>query len=548
MTTTTTSEIKYTEITPAKCCWCSAPLGLAYNGVEHEDNEDFVAWCSGSEECRQRQTRWALYDAPEQKWMFLPTPRQVDAMEAEERNVFVYGNRGGGKSICFRSFCHAMALAKPGFKYAILRTSYPQLEKNHLIYLEKEMSKFGPANKSYYHKTNHICYYENGSIGFYSQCETDDDIEKILGAEVDMLIFDEAPTFKWQHMRLIGGSVRKKKGKKHSVKVRYLGNPTGESIDELYSYFIDKDVQTEGDEDEDELVDPEYDPRDWRAIEMRLEDNPYLDFAEYRKQFAGLQKHIRKAWLDGVRMEERALFEFYAKKYDEDRDEMVPYHVVHELPRLDDDQPVIRWDAEKGEWVHPSWVRIVRAYDHGFSPDPAVMLWFAIIGRLIVCFKEMQWSRTIVADIAEEVLEESKGMHVVTTYCDPSINIKTGHDVYTMMESFENKKIPMDPMINDRALFSDVIHRMLGEEIGPSMPRIQFYSRGCPNLIKYLPRMKWDENDPKKMAAHKKDHWPVAFAYFAQSHVPVTKPGEGTKRKPWMKKKKQSGLGKHKRS
>jgi hypothetical protein len=51
--------------------------------------------------------------------------------------------------------------------------------------------------------------------------------------------------------------------------------------------------------------------------------------------------------------------------------------------------------------------------------------------------------------------------------------------------------------------------------------------------------MKWDVHDPLKMAEHKMDHWPVAFAYFAMSQIPVTQPGEGRGSKRWQKPKKK---------
>jgi (2Fe-2S) ferredoxin len=528
MTTNKTNEddVALPEEHVAHCCWCGAALV----------NEGKIAWCSGSEECRQRQRNSGIKHGKE--WLFLPTPRQAECMTSRVKNLFIWGNRGGGKSVCIRWMCHALALAIPGFKYSILRTSFVELNKNHLIYLDDEMAKFGEKAKSYFHKTDHICYYPNGSIGFFSQCETDSDVKKILGAEVSLVVFDEAPTFQWEHMRLIAASVRAPKHTGIKSMVRYLGNPVGESIDELFNYCIDKDVDPE--------EDPEFDPRDWHAIEMRLEDNPHLDYKEYRKQFAGLPKHIRKAWLEGVRTEERSLFEFYPKKLNKHTNKVEPYHVVDELPTLADGTPVIYYDREienedgsRGRWVHPDWVRIYRAYDHGFFPDPAVCLWFAVIGRMIVCFKEQHWYRRIAKDIAKEIVEESVGMNVVTTYHDPSIATKTGHSVFTASQEMENEGMAMDAGVNDRALFADAIHRMLGEEIGPHQPRIVFYSKGCPMLVKYIPRMKWNESDPSKMAEHKMDHWPVAFAYYAQAHIPVTKPGSSNKMKHWMKPKSQ---------
>lgn len=529
----------------ARCCWCGSAL------VSEEKKEEFgpepPAWCSGSEKCRKRQMDSGITETVDGvvRWLFLPTPRQVECMTSRVKNLFVWGNRGGGKSVCMRWLCHALAVAIPGFKYSILRTSFVELNKNHLIFLEDEMERMGGT----YHKTDHICYYSNGSIGFYSQCETDDDVKKILGAEVALIIFDEAPTFQWDHMRLIAASVRVPKTYRIRPMVRYLGNPIGESIDELFAYCVDKDVK----HDEDD----EYDPKDWDAIEMRLEDNPHLDYKDYRKQFSGLKKHIRQAWLHGVRAEENSLFEFFPTKFNKSTGDIEPYHVIDEMPTLADGTPVVYFDHEYenddgslGKWIHPDWVRIYRAYDHGFKPDPAVCLWFAIIGRLIVCFKEEQWSEVIAPDIAKEIVAESKGMWVVTTYNDPSIDIKTGHDIYTTKQAMENAGVPMDNGVNDRALFADVIHRILGEEIGPHRPRMVFLKSGCPNLIKFLPRMKWDKHDPSKMADHKHDHWPVAFAYFAMSQIPTTAPGESVRKRKWMQPKKKKnfrGMMTHKR-
>jgi hypothetical protein len=49
------------------------------------------------------------------------------------------------------------------------------------------------------------------------------------------------------------------------------------------------------------------------------------------------------------------------------------------------------------------------------------------------------------------------------------------------------------------------------------VPKLQIYEPGCPNLSKYLPKMRWDEKNPRKMDNHKFDHWIVALAYFGIS-------------------------------
>jgi hypothetical protein len=94
-------------------------------------------------------------------------------------------------------------------------------------------------------------------------------------------------------------------------------------------------------------------------------------------------------------------------------------------------------------------------------------------------------------------------------------------------------------------LYADAIHGLLGEELEPGVPRFQIYQPGCPLLCKYLPKMQWDEKNPRKMADHKYDHPVVNVAYFAISSGVLSlsaKPEEATEPiwKTWMREA-QSG-------
>lgn len=407
-------------------------------------------------------------------------------------NLFLWGNRGGGKSKLIRAFCHAMALAFPGLKYVICRRNYPDLTKNHLIYVGAEMRKLGGV----YLSSQHIANYANGSIGFYQHCETEADVEKVVGAEAAILFVDEAPQIPWSFLRMMSPSLRVPADAGYRTLVVYGGNPTGESIEEIWSYFIEKNV--------DPLVDEDYSGDDFHAIELRLEDNPSLDPNEYRKQFVGLPEHIRKAWLDGVRMESRTLFTIHKAK------EGKPYHYIQELPTVAG-VPLLR----------VPWVQVYRAFDMGYFPDPAACLWFVVLGRRVIVVHERTWFQTIARDIASDILKDTTelfGREVVAiTYADPKIDIKTGSDTVTMADTLGIAGVPIECSVNDRVLYADAIHGLLGEEVEPGIPRLQIYEPGCPMLARYLPRMRWDETNPRKMANHTQDHWPVCLAYFAIS-------------------------------
>lgn len=433
-------------------------------------------------------------------------------------NVFLRGNRGSGKSRLVRSFCHACAMAFPGFKYVIVRRNMPDLRMNHTNFLRTEMRKLR-GDENGWNETFGQATYLNGSFGFYRQCEDERDAEKIVGSEAALLFVDEAPQIPWDLLRLMGPSLRVPKladgTQPYRTMVVYGGNPIGESIDQLDQYFDDKTVDPE--------IDPEYDPADFLLIEVHRKDNPSIDEKEYRKQFAGLPAHYRAAWLDGIRMESRTLFTVHKTinekvlkfRGSEPRPEPLPesmlgrpYHYISELPKVGD-VPLLR----------VPWVQFFRAYDHGFLPDPAAALWLAVFGRRIIAVNESTWFSTTVEDIAAKMVAETTELigdsPIVMTCVDPTIDVKDGR--VTVMDTLEMNGVPCEASINDRALYADAIHGLLGAEVEPGVPRFQIYEPGCPMLAKYLPKMRWDEKQPRKMADHQFDHWIVCLAYFAIS-------------------------------
>jgi hypothetical protein len=410
---------------------------------------------------------------------------------------FLRGNRGGSKSyVTRRGALHGLAMAIPGLKYVVVRRNMPDLRSNHLIYLGGEMRKLGGE----WHETFGIAKYANGSMGFYRQCEDERDVEKIVGSEAAILFVDEAPQIKWEFLRTMSPSLRVPKRadgtQPYWTAEIYAGNPIGESIEELDQYILEQSV--------DPLEDPAYDPKDWLHVPMHRTDNPSLDETEYLKQFAGIPAHFRAAWIDGVRMESRTLFD--VKKTKDDK----PYHYIQELPTIDG-VPLLK----------VPWIQVYRAFDMGYFPDPAVCVWLVVVGRRVIAIHEETWFKTIAKDLAAKMIETTKELvgetAVAMTYVDPQINIKTGSDSVTIMDTLEMHGVPCEASINDRILYADAIHSLLGEEVEPGVPRFQVYEPGCPMLAKYLPKMRWDEKNPRKMADHKFDHWPIVVAYWAIS-------------------------------
>jgi phage terminase large subunit len=437
--------------------------------------------------------------------LYEPTPKQLEFHSRIEPNVLLWGNRGGGKSVALRWEAHTRALAHPGFHYCILRKTYPELEKSHLIFIQGEMKKLG----GYYNQTQKKAYYPNGSIGFFSHCSGEEDVLNLLSSQFGWMGFDELSTFDWDHFTRLATSVRVTKDSGLTAMVRACTNPLGPSAEDIMHYFVDKDVDPEDDAD--------YNPADWAAVKIGMEDNIHIDKEQYVKRFSGLASHVRKAWLDGEFILENALFD------------VRKCHFVESVPRLD--------EVLKG-------AQIYRTYDHGYYPDPAICLWIAHFGNKFLVFHEKLWYKKVAAEIADEIKEETREMGIdrtVITYCDPTIDLNTGADIRTIKDIIEDKGVPLECSVNSRELYAASIHAALAAESAPGEPKLQIYTRGAPYLAKTLPKQRYDPKHPLRMANTKTDHAAVALAYFlissgAMDRIAIGDPTAAQSRR-WMKPK-----------
>jgi hypothetical protein len=144
-------------------------------------------------------------------------------------------------------------------------------------------------------------------------------------------------------------------------------------------------------------------------------------------------------------------------------------------------------------------------------------LWIAVLpnNRAIV-FKERSWKRTLAPEVAKQIKRESEGMHIIDSFVDPTMYIKTGVSPFSIAELFEQNGIPVTPSQNDRELFGYAIHQQLNTIIDLE-PQVQIVKPlglyGCPDLIRTIPTLQMDKTDPRKIAPGD-DHWAVALAYF----------------------------------
>lgn len=448
--------------------------------------------------------------------LYVPSLKQQEYHQCPAKNALFYGGRGSGKSLCGRWDAHMRAMAYPGFKYCILRRTYPELEKSHLIDLPREMKALGGD----YNATSKIAKYPNGSLGFFSHCQNEQDALNLLSSEFYLMFFDEISTFEWEMFRKLAASVRMPKSfrEKYGTRelVRAATNPLGVSAEMIDKYWVTKNVDPDDDGN--------FNSKEWISIKANMEDNPYLP-EDYRDQFSGMSKHVVDAWVHGDFSIENALFDFQPSVIIDGKRK--PWHVINDL------------DLEKVLKA----ATVYRTIDAGWFPDPTVVLWIAHLGNRHIVFNEMIRWKTPAHEMAELIKREDARLgvsNVAMTYCDPSMDVNTTADIRTIMEIYETNGVPMECSINDREEFAKAIHQSLAEQAGDGLPRLQLYSagkRGCPYLVRTIPQMRFHPKQFKKMDDHKDDHAVVALAYYLMSHAadPRNEMRPGRQSPKWMR-------------
>lgn len=245
--------------------------------------------------------------------LYEPQPKQLLYHASTLPNLIMEGRRGTGKSLCMRWDMHMRALAVPGYMYLILRRTMPELRKSHLLFIQREMGMFKTLYpESTYLKGVSEAHYGNGSVGLFGHCETDADVLKYLGGQFHAINFDEITTFDWDMITKISTSGRVEADSGIMSIIRGGTNPIGVSAEEVYRYFIGKDITPDEDRD--------YVAAEWDSIHLTSADNVYIDFDQYDKRFAGLPEAYRRAWLRGEWGIEGAYFN------------LLPENIITQLP------------------------------------------------------------------------------------------------------------------------------------------------------------------------------------------------------------------------
>lgn len=433
-------------------------------------------------------------------WFYLPGPAAIPLHASRCKNILYGGAAGGMKSHSTRWDAYRNCLFIPGYRSIIMRRTFEELKRNHL---DRAIGECTQINKFYGEqvmeliRTEHELRFINGSKIVFGHCQNLGDEEKYLGDEYDDFRPDEEATFEQKQIIGVSGRLRSTKRMPDGSKVvaRKIGtsNPGGAHTLWLKRWYIDKLVTPQ--------ENPRYRPQNYQFIPSRLYDNPWLmdpdgTYTTYEDRLFAYSPERRKQLLNGDWNAITGQF------FPEFKEQM---HVAH----LD----------------IPPGTRIERWIDWGYSPNPGVCHWVAMLpnGRCYV-FAEWVFHDTIASDVAkriaritkEEVLPATKG-RLSKSVGDPSMWAVGGHTGESYEETFRRNGVSMVKGDNDRDLGWGRFRHWLARHPEP-LPNGRYlawlvYSPDCRYAIRTIPSLIHDKTNPDDVDTTGEDHAADADRY-----------------------------------
>lgn len=435
----------------------------------------------------------------EKEYLFKPNiGPQTDFLAASEDLVFFGGARGGGKSYALivdpMRYFHL-----PNFNGLLIRRTMQELRDliNHSL---RMYPKAFPGAK--YHKQDKVWTFPSGAQFVFGYCDGDADWLRYQGQQYHWMGIDELPQFDSPQIiyDLIGSNRASAAdlANGYPQMMRFTGNPGNIGSGWVKDMFIDPAPWGEAFEIDVDIPDMDFEEGEsisCRFIPSTIFDNPYL--AGNKKYIAslGIQGETRrKQWLEGD-------WDVFDASSFPDFDRKV--HVVEPFK------------------IPASWNRF-RAMDWGYA-SPACCLWFAVDNEGdIIVYREMYHTRLLADEWAELIFNAEIGENVKYGVLDSSVWAKRGDVGPTPVETMMRHGVrwrPSDRSGGSRRAGKVEIHKRLfvkDDGCGNKKPGVVIF-KNCLNLIRTLPKLPIDKNDPEDVDTHAEDHAYDAFRYGCMS-------------------------------
>lgn len=390
----------------------------------------------------------------------------------------------------------------------IVRKSYPELIANHVKPL-KEMLRCGAQDAvAKYNSSEKEMRFLNGSTILFRYCDTEKDVDRYQGTEVDVLFLDEATQLSEDQIKKITACVRGTND--FPKRIYYTMNPGGKSHGYLKRLFIDK-VYESG----------EY-PEDYSFIQSLVTDNKALmkSNPDYIRQLEALPPKLREAWLNG------RWDVFFGAFFEEFRATPDPQACYDAGITVEEALAEHRWTHVIKPFEIPKEWKIYRSYDFGYG-KPFSVCWYAVdydgcaymIAELYGCTgtpnEGVKWSPKEQFDRVVEIEKSHpwlKGKRIQGV-ADPSI--WDGSRGISVAEEADKHQLWFEPGVNDRiAGWMQVHERLKFDENGHAM---LYIFENCKDAIRVIPLMMYDEHKPEDLDTDLEDHILDSIRYFCMA-------------------------------
>ena len=446
---------------------------------------------------------------------FAATPKQMKFLKSEKTYVGYGGARGGGKSWVLRLKACVYCNKYPGIRVLIVRRTLEDVRKNHIIPLREMLEGI-----AVFRQADRTFYFGNGSVIEFQYYDSERDSTHFQGNEWDVIFIDEATQFEELWLKKIAASCRSSKAGMPK-QICYTCNPGGPGHGYIKRVFIDRVYK----DDED--------PDEYEFIQAKVTDNRFLMQSQpaYVKFLKGLPPKLRAAWLDGEwQIYEGQFFETFRSEPD--------VRAAQEAG-CDEDEETLR---KTWRWTHviepfkpKAFWPIYRSFDWGYHvPFSAGYYTLNTDGVLIriaelygvqhsngeaLANEGVKWPPEKVFAAMQRFENEHPYLQgrEITGVADPAIwDAQYG---VSIAETAMKYGIFFDKGDHRRlAGWMQCQYRLMFDENGYAM----FYVfKTCPEFIRVIPQMQYDENKPEDLNTKLEDHIPDEWRYMCMNR-PLT--------------------------
>ena len=412
---------------------------------------------------------------------------QTQFLAASEREVFYGGARGGGKSFALLAdplrYC-----TKQKHRALIIRRTMPEL-RDLINHSQQLYPKAYPGAK--WREQEKEWKFPSGARIEFGYAENLTDVLRYQGQSYTWIGIDELPQYANVDIYNFLRSSLRSVDPDIPVYMRATGNPGNVGSLWVKNMFVDPAVpNTKFDIDIQTPLGVKKISR--RFIPAKLQDNPYLmQTDDYYAMLASLPEVQRKQFLEGNwEAYEDSSFPEFSKEI----------HVIKpfDIPR--------------------NWMRF-RTCDWGYS-SPACCLWLAVdFDNNIFVYREL-YTQRVTADIfARKVLDAEQGEYIRYGVLDSSTWARRGDIGPSIAETMileGCKWRPSDRSPRSRIAGKLELHKRLRPDEDTGYPSL-FILDNCVNLIRTLPMLPVDKNNPEDVNTHAEDHAYDALRYGCMS-------------------------------